>query len=168
MLLYTLHALLIVQVLSKIVVLPDGTQLKGKERDSNLMFLGVPYAQPPVDSLRWSPPQPWINEDKSKVVDATQYGSPCCQGFTKLSLGEEDCLFLNIYVPVETNSSAIPVGFFIHGGSYRTGTGNMYSGKDMVNYFGGQAIIVTINYRLNVRAFLFRQKLFNSHSNIYI
>jgi para-nitrobenzyl esterase len=145
-----LQLLLFLRVSATLVRLPDGTRLQGKERDSTLMFLGVPYAMPPVGSLRWAPPQIWKNEDTSKIVDATKYGAPCCQGFTKLTLGDEDCLFLNIYVPSNTNATNLPVGFFIHGGSYRTGTGNMYSGNDMVKYFGGQGIIVTVNYRLNV------------------
>ncbi len=40
---------------------------------------------------------------------------------------------------------------FIHGGSYNTGAGSMYSGADLVKYYEGKAIIVSINYRLNVR-----------------
>jgi para-nitrobenzyl esterase len=41
------------------------------------VFLGTPYAAPPVGPLRWKPPQPpaaW-----TEVRDATKYGSRCMQ-----------------------------------------------------------------------------------------
>eukprot|EP00602_Paraphysomonas_sp_CaronLab_P001064 CAMPEP_0185036522 /NCGR_PEP_ID=MMETSP1103-20130426/29630_1 /TAXON_ID=36769 /ORGANISM="Paraphysomonas bandaiensis, Strain Caron Lab Isolate" /LENGTH=516 /DNA_ID=CAMNT_0027574085 /DNA_START=159 /DNA_END=1709 /DNA_ORIENTATION=+ len=134
--------------------LSDGTVIRGKIYDDIVMFKGIPYAQPPIGDLRWSPPKPWINSDPTTVVDATKYGSACVQGFTSMH-GSEDCLFLNIYIPTTAgNNTSLPVGLFFHGGSYRTGTGNMYRGSDMVKFFNGQGIIVTINYRLNVFGFI--------------
>lgn len=77
--------------------------------------------------------------------------------------GSEDCLFLNVDVPSDFNnyknkSSPLPVAIFIHGGSYRTGSGSMYSGTDMIKFWeqteGQKAIVVTVNYRLNVFGFV--------------
>jgi para-nitrobenzyl esterase len=46
------------------------------------------------------------------------------------------------------------IAVFIHGGSYNTGSGAMYSGAEMVEFYAGKAILVTVNYRLNVFGFL--------------
>ena len=59
-------------------------------------FLGIPYAAPPVGSLRWMPPKPFGKF--SGPLQANQFGSECTQSGT----GSEDCLFLNVYEP--TNS----------------------------------------------------------------
>ena len=58
---------------------------------STVAWLGVPYAQPPVDSLRWKAPRdPAL---RSGVLDASAYGSRCLQGSPASS---EDCLYLNV------------------------------------------------------------------------
>ncbi|KAM4683960.1 neuroligin-4, X-linked isoform 3-T3 [Amazona ochrocephala] len=86
----------------------------------------------------------------------------------------EDCLYLNIYVPTEdgkyskdhtTMHSAVlhmsnihdqnskkPVMVYIHGGSYMEGTGNMVDGSILASY--GNVIVITLNYRLGVLGFL--------------
>ena len=60
-------------------------------------FLGVRYAAPPTGSLRWMPPQPpapW-----STPMDATQFGNACPQIGVAGVPTDEDCLFLNVYIP---------------------------------------------------------------------
>src|SRR5439155_19948229 len=62
------------------------------------LFLGIPYAAPPVGELRWRPPQP--PEKWKGVLDATAYANTCPQvttlgvfaGPTSIT---EDCLYLN-------------------------------------------------------------------------
>src|SRR5258707_15696402 len=57
------------------------------------LFLGIPYAAPPVGDLRWKAPAEapsW-----SGVRDAVRGGSQCVQS----SGGDEDCLYLNVYRP---------------------------------------------------------------------
>lgn len=44
-------------------------------------------------------------------------------------IGSEDCLFLNVYTPVLTNSTLtesnkLPIMVWIHGGAYLYGSGN--------------------------------------------
>jgi para-nitrobenzyl esterase len=56
------------------------------------MFLGIPYAEPPVGALRWRPPEPrarWRG-----VLDATHFGKHCPQ-LPGLEDPNEACLFLN-------------------------------------------------------------------------
>ena len=56
-------------------------------------WLGIPFAAPPVEDLRWAPPEaaaPW-----SGVREATAYASQCLQA----TGGDEDCLYLNVWAP---------------------------------------------------------------------
>src|SRR6267142_6974412 len=57
-------------------------------------FLGIPYAAPPVGSLRWRPPEPpapW-----TAPLGATNGGARCPQVLPGLNgrLGDESCLFV--------------------------------------------------------------------------
>jgi len=69
------------------------------------IFRGIPYAAPPVGSLRWAapqPPAPW-----SGVLDAFQARTPCPQTGQYASL-DEDCLYLNVFVPFRYANNKLP------------------------------------------------------------
>ncbi|XP_074989794.1 neuroligin-4, X-linked isoform X2 [Calonectris borealis] len=139
-------------------------------------YLGVPYASPPTGERRFQPPEPpssWTG-----VRNATQFAAVCPQYLDERSLlndmlpvwftanldtvvtyvqdQNEDCLYLNIYVPTEDDihdqNSKKPVMVYIHGGSYMEGTGNMIDGSILASY--GNVIVITLNYRLGVLGFL--------------
>ncbi|XP_069319444.1 neuroligin-4, X-linked isoform X1 [Eulemur rufifrons] len=159
-------------------------------------YLGVPYASPPTGERRFQPPEPpssWTG-----VRNATQFAAVCPQHLDERSLlhdmlpiwftanldtlmtyvqdQNEDCLYLNIYVPTEDGgntkknadditsndrgededihdqNSKKPVMVYIHGGSYMEGTGNMIDGSILASY--GNVIVITINYRLGILGFL--------------
>ncbi|KAM9668761.1 neuroligin-4, X-linked [Dama dama] len=139
-------------------------------------YLGVPYASPPTGERRFQPPEPpssWTG-----VRNATQFAAVCPQHLDERSLlhdmlpvwftanldtlmtyvqdQNEDCLYLNIYVPTEDDihdqNSKKPVMVYIHGGSYMEGTGNMIDGSILASY--GNVIVITINYRLGILGFL--------------
>lgn len=142
---------------SETIVLPDGSQLRGKIVGDVAVFKGIRFAAPPVGSLRWAPPAPWTNP-KDEVVDATEFGNVCKQFNNEgIETGDEDCLFLNVYVNLNVSRAdanhPLPVGFFIHGGSYMNGAGSIYNGTDFVHYWKGSKVLVTTNYRLNVFGF---------------
>src|SRR5580698_3805 len=135
-------------------------QIHGKLVKENKVraFLGIPYAAPPVGDLRWKAPQPaakWKG-----VRDATSFGAHCAQNHVfddmifQDSGPSEDCLFLNVYAPVDASSkSELPVMFWIHGGGYSGGGGNEpRSNGDFLPTKG--VVLVTINYRLGVFGFL--------------
>lgn len=160
------------------VTLPDGTRLQGIKDGSVSAFRGIRFALPPLNSLRWAPPRPWVNLNLSEVVDATAFGHTCKQvlwgddGLFSSDHGNEDCLFLNVYVNLDSLNSRsknklLPVGVFVHGGSYVTGASSLplYDGVDAVEFWKGQAIIVTTNYRLNVFGFLGSEELRSQDSN---
>lgn len=154
-----------------VVTLADGTQLQGKLDKSIATFKAVPFAQPPVGALRFSPPVPWVNPNISEVLDATKHGHFCPQylwGDDGLfDDSNEDCLTLNIFVNADVinrqmgENDLLPVGIFVHGGSYLTGGSSLplYDGVDMIEYMEGLAILVTTNYRLNAFGFLGSDKL---------
>lgn len=102
------------------------------------------------------------------TLQATQPGSVCPQirPSDQSNLGNEDCLFLNIWTPTgATPSSKLPVLFYIHGGAFIEGgstpatAGNplLFDGLELSNLGGPNAqglVVVTINYRLGALGFL--------------
>jgi len=141
------------------VTLVDGTTLIGTRGEGVDSFKGVRYAQPPVGSLRWKPPQLYVNVNNSDKVDATKFGAHCLQD--TWPNGSEDCLFLNVYMgdSVDVGAHNLPVVIFFHGGSYVLGASKFYSGADLVSYLSGRVIVVTADYRLNVFGFLGSEEL---------
>ncbi len=124
----------------------------------NVLFLpNVPYAKPPINSLRWKAPRQ--AELRSGLWDGRKLNVKCAQVgnfFSGISnenqlgkaLGSEDCLYLNIWIPSQTDNKKMPVFVWIHGGSNRQGYASdpMYNGANLAESLG--AIVVNINYRL--------------------
>lgn len=119
-------------------------------------YMGVPYAKPPVDTLRFAPPEP--PAPRTGTLRATQAGSVCIQktetsmigSFGVPVMGEEDCLFLNIWRPAGEN---LPVMVFIHGGAFVLGAGSwaMYDADHLAQE---GVVVVTINYRMGPLGFM--------------
>ncbi|XP_038209305.1 neuroligin-4, Y-linked-like [Zerene cesonia] len=141
------------------------------------VFLGVPYATPPVGSNRFSPtrtPSPW---EGVRVSDRP--GPACPQKIPdlnderifleKMPKGRleyikrlipylknqsEDCLYLNIFAPLQMDETkiALPVIVYIHGESYSWSSSNPYDGAVLASYT--DLVVVTLNFRLGVLGFL--------------
>ncbi|HEX6242315.1 MAG TPA: carboxylesterase family protein, partial [Polyangiales bacterium] len=115
------------------------------------IFLGIPYAEPPVGALRLRAPRParrW-----SGIRRADTFGPACVQPqsvFAAEGPRSEDCLSLNVYAG--NRSPNAPVMVFIHGGSFVTGAGAQFDGQRLAET--GQAVVVTINYRLGALGFI--------------
>ncbi len=120
-------------------------------------FKGIPYALPPVGTLRWRPPVPAIGWQG--VRDASKFGPACLQPpaqpkdlyFDGVLPQSEDCLTLNVWTP--TGAKNLPVMVWIHGGSLVGGSGAepMYDGARLAQH---GIILVSINYRLGVLGYL--------------
>tara|TARA_B100000900_G_scaffold133294_1_gene112879 strand:+ start:6392 stop:8011 length:1620 start_codon:yes stop_codon:yes gene_type:complete len=148
----------------------SGTRYLGIEQGSGVQaFLGIPFAEPPVNELRWERPVPI--QGSLDEVDATQFKPACMQTGSGLawyhgmmsrvgvdpSLMEgpeysEDCLYLNVWTAGD-QSELKPVLVFIHGGS-NTG-GWSYE----PNYHGHAlaergVVVVTVAYRLGIFGWL--------------
>ena len=127
-----------------------GGRVQGTEASAGVVaFKGIPFAAPPMGELRWRPPAPVVAWEG--VRDAGEAGPICVQGAGGPATSE-DCLFLNVWAPAET-AEPLPVLYWIHGGGYTGGSGStsLYDGARLAS---GGAVVVTINYRLNVFGFL--------------
>lgn len=79
------------------VTLTSGTFRGVSTSNGTEKWLGIPYALPPVGSLRFKAPVP-ISKPSTGVKDASSFGDACPQP-ASTSLGAavgEDCLFLNV------------------------------------------------------------------------
>ena len=108
----------------------------GINEGDHYSFKGIPYAKPPIGDLRWKAPKdlPRSNE----TIYAIKYGNSCVQpGSGNLTFalnrdiysGDEDCLYLNIFVPnneVAFEKNNFPVMFWVHGGANIYGSGSDY------------------------------------------
>ncbi len=133
-------------------------QITGIQEDGYQAFLGIRYAQPPVGSLRFQPPQrldAWEG-----VYDASRYGPIAPQAYPDdppLQLPEsEDCLVLNIYTPA-ADVARRPVMVFIHGGGFLIDSGSRPRtfGGHLAAF--GQVVVVTIEYRMGAFGFLYAE-----------
>ncbi|KAK0644976.1 Cholinesterase [Lasiodiplodia hormozganensis] len=136
----------------------EGRHLAGWDQD---VFLGIPFAQPPVGQLRFRWPQS-LNTSFSEVRAATEYGHTCIQHKSTLGItnnNDEDCLNLNIVRPSGYTDTSLPVLVWIYGGGLSAGSGadpqyNL-SGIVKTAQESGQPLIgVSINYRLSIWGFL--------------
>ncbi|WP_052507671.1 carboxylesterase/lipase family protein [Sphingomonas hengshuiensis] len=134
------------------VVAVTGGAIAGHATDGATEFLAIPYAAPPVGTLRWRAPAPvlpWAGQR-----DASRSGPACLQNDEGWNHAQwldasEDCLTLDVRTPSMTGKR--PVVVWIHGGSNRAG-----SGRDAVNsgFVGKGLVVVSIQYRLGVLGFL--------------
>lgn len=121
------------------------------------VFLGIPYALPPVRDGRFRPPR---RHTGAQLIQAVDFGPACPQptrfiGGTKGILAmDEDCLYLNVYTPNVQSGLAqkYPVMFYIHGGDFIRGASNLFPGHIMAAFY--DVVVVTINYRLGALGFL--------------
>ncbi|XP_056415615.1 fatty acyl-CoA hydrolase precursor, medium chain-like isoform X2 [Hyla sarda] len=136
--------------------------VKGTDRTVHA-FYGVPFAKPPVGSLRFAAPEPpkaWTS-----TREASEYGPMCLQDGemmekslkiikfnVTLSQLSEDCLYMNIYTPADREEGKkMPVMMFIHGGGLMMGSAPMFDGSALSAY--ENVVVVSTQYRLGVLGF---------------
>lgn len=138
-----------------------GGQIQGRllANGPGAVFLGIPFAQPPVGDLRWREPMPVKPWDG--VRDAGSYAPPCAQIYvgkwneTPAAEGKEDCLYLDIETPEWPSKSPTPVMVWIHGGGNMAGAPNDHDWP--LSRYG--VITVTVQYRLGMFGFLAHPEL---------
>lgn len=128
-----------------------GVVLGRVTRDSR-QFLGIPYAAPPVDDLRWAAPRP-VTPWKTPR-DARKFAPNCPQSATAFGVGSEneDCLYLNIFTPAPSfRHRPYPVMIWLHPGAFQYGLGDDFIPNQLLEK---DVIVVTLNYRLGALGFL--------------
>ncbi len=132
------------------VKVQDGL-LQGKYEKGLTVYLGIPFAAPPVGNLRWRPPQPaakWKG-----VRQADKFGPSPVQG-SKIGPGmSEDCLYLNVWTPAKSAGDRIPVFVWIYGGGFNFGSTSdpNYNGANLAEK---GVVLVSIAYRVGQLGFL--------------
>jgi len=140
------------------------------------LFLGMPYAQPPVGNLRFTVPQS-LNTSWRGTRPAEEYSVECVgYGSDQWNYNvSEDCLYINVIRPSGYEGQELPVAFWIHGkrhvlvhirnltvqigGGFTEGGGvdQRYNLSFMVKNsitIGKPIIGVSINYRISIWGFL--------------
>lgn len=122
-------------------------------------YSAIPYAQAPVGSLRFAPPQPatWRGDR-----DATRPGTVAPQLPSRLrgAMGDfsaeqsEDCLHLTVWTPA-ADGKRRPVVVWLHGGAWQSGGGALdwYDGSRLARQ--GDVVVVAVNYRLAALGWLY-------------
>jgi para-nitrobenzyl esterase len=131
--------------------------VEGEQRVGHATFRGIPFAKPPVGPLRFRAPEPpdaWSGTRAalSHGPSAMQAGS-AVPGMAASGPLSEDCLYLNVDTPA-ADTGRRPVLFWIHGGAFTLGSSSspVYDGGPLAER--GDAVVVTINYRLGAFGYL--------------
>ncbi len=143
-------------MLERITIETTNGPVQGRYKNDVMLFAGIPYAAPPVDSLRFKAPQPHAPWQAPR--EALKFGAAAPQvssgGLTDSASVRysEDCLTLNVSTP-SCDKANRAVLVWIHGGGYRTGQGSIpwYNGTSFNQI--GDIVVVSINYRLGALGF---------------
>lgn len=136
------------------------------------VFAGIPYAKPPIGDLRWRAPE--RPDPRKDIFEANHFSDiamqdgsdfftralpkiipfPLRPGLRNTSPMSEDALTLNIWRSTRPSAEQRPILVYIHGGGFRSGSSAvpLYDGANLASH--GDAIVVTINYRLGVFGYL--------------
>lgn len=138
----------------------ESGKLRGRRAGGALSFRGIPYAADTGGRNRFEAPQPVANW--AGVRDALAEGDRCHQteeGISRLpvfawygqdSAFSENCCVLNVFTPGTETAARRPVMFYIHGGGYASGGGGGPALNGSLLAAAGDAVVVTVNHRLNV------------------
>ena len=130
----------------------------GEKYKKTQIFMGIPYAKPPVGALRWKAPEPLPASEA--VFEAKNLGASAIQVEHKGSIVKhhrqsEDCLTLNIAAGAEKTEAKKPVLVLFHHGDFTYGgaVDPLLYGGDYVNAHQ-DVVLVSFNYRLGIFGFI--------------
>lgn len=149
----------------KVLAVTSCGPVEGLVEDSAVAFRGIPYAKPPIDSLRFEP---------AEVIDEIQYcwngtlkahnSTPeCLQRTNGVVQGVEDCLTLDIITPEVRYINLLPVVVMIGANDFMGGSPGIL--RPSARYARSKDVIfVRPKFRLNVFGFLALEALSNTSS----
>lgn len=129
--------------------------VKGEFHRGVYIWEDIPYALPPVGELRWKAPRKIefsseliLPKTKNFCIQRTSNfgGSAEYADEDDLLSGSEDCLYLDVFAPLNKSKKLLPVMFWIHGGGNTSGLKDLYDFRKLVKKH--DVIVVRINYRL--------------------
>jgi para-nitrobenzyl esterase len=133
--------------------------VRGRWENAVAVFLGIPYAEPPVGSRRFQAPVSAGRWEGTR--DALEFGPPVPQAIHVGSVmtsvsggaadGSADCLTLNVWSS-DLGAAGLPVMVWIHGGTYLEGTSSNphHDGETLAK---AGVVMVSMNYRTGVEGF---------------
>ena len=135
--------------------------VEGVQENGAMVFKGIPFAAPPVGELRWQdpqPPLPWPGVRKADRFSPISLQQGMYPPEAPPEPESEDCLYLNIWMPLTAPAGKLPVMVWNYGGALENGSAStpLYAGDKLVQR---GVIVVTFNYRLGVFGFLAHPEL---------
>lgn len=133
--------------------------VQGRSEQGLAVFRGVPFAAPPTGARRWAPPlreSAWRGVRDAHEIGATspQRSSLVMRMIVFEGLAQaEDCLTLQVWTPA-LDAGRRPVLVWLHGGGFTAGAGSLPLFDGAVLARRGDAVVVTVNYRLGALGFL--------------
>jgi len=133
-----------------------GGTVRGMVDNGVAAFKGIPFAAPPVGSLRWQAPQPVV--PWSGIRQTSAFALPCAQDSGAAAESSEDCLYLNIWTSAASDGEKRPVMVWIHGGGFDHGatSSEVFDGT---RFAQDGVVLVSIAYRLGAFGFLAHSEL---------
>lgn len=133
-------------------------KVRGATAGDIKVFRGIPYGANTTGANRFMPPvRP---ADWTGTRDVLEYGPTAPQVAPATASGNavaenEDCLVLNVFTPSLNATAKKPVMVWLHGGGFSTGSGASATTNGTNLARTGDAVVVTINHRLNVLGFTY-------------
>lgn len=135
----------------------SGSAMQTRNGRNIFAYQGIPYAEPPVNKLRFKKPKLLSTPAWTGTFAATSKATKCVQmnsakiPYFKI-VGDEDCLQLNVYVPETAMKKPLPVMVWFHGGGFTAGDSSdrAYGPSYLLDK---DVILVTANYRLGIFGF---------------
>ena len=164
---FTFHFSLFTSLAQQPIIKTNKGSVKGFTKDKLQIFLGIPFAKPPVGDLRWKAPKPM--EAWTGIKECTQFSaSPFQNDPTPFAFWSseflipkspisEDCLYLNVWTKLKTTKPK-PVLVYIYGGGFRSG-GTACPIYDGANTAQEDVVFVSLNYRVGVFGFMAHPEL---------
>jgi para-nitrobenzyl esterase len=130
----------------------ESGRLLGVRHGAVVAYLGIPFAAPPVNDLRWrppQPPQPWqgVRHADAFGHDCMQLPAPSEAAPPSTASPAEDCLFANVWTPAASQTRRLPVMVWIYGGGFVNG-GSSPAVYDGAAFARDGVVFVSFNYRL--------------------
>lgn len=144
----------------------EGYRAQTLSNHSANVFLGVPFAEPPIGRLRFQKTHPLkplsaANESSEARLSCRAYRASCWQNHSmvrdeRIVSMSEDCLYLNVFSGLRcgVDGNLCPVLHYIHGGAFEFDSPTMFSVDFLIDNFASKDIVlVTVPYRLGALGF---------------